>query len=98
MESKWGYHLTQKAVADLDDIVGYIAVELSNPTAASDFLDKLQETIEESRSFPNTEVRKKLIGNYIMYYLPNFTQKVIFVLRIVYSRRNMDEILRQLNV
>lgn len=36
MESKWGYHLTQKAVADLDDIVGYIAAELSNPTAASD--------------------------------------------------------------
>lgn len=110
MESKWGYHLTQKAVADLDDIVGYIAAELSNPTAASDFLDKLQETIEESRSFPesgapvinefvpNTEVRKKLIGNYIMYYLPNFTQKMIFVLRIVYSRRNIDEILRQLNV
>lgn len=26
MESKWGYQLTQKAEADLDDIVGYIAV------------------------------------------------------------------------
>ena len=23
MESKWGYQLTQKADADLDDIVGY---------------------------------------------------------------------------
>lgn len=29
MESKWGYQLTQKADADLDDIVGYIAVELA---------------------------------------------------------------------
>ena len=28
MDSKWGYQLTQKADADLDDIVGYIAVEL----------------------------------------------------------------------
>lgn len=35
MESKWAYQLTQKADADLDDIVGYIAVELANPTAAS---------------------------------------------------------------
>ena len=110
MESKWGYQLTQKADADLDDIVGYIAVELANPTAASDFADKLQGAIEEARSFPesgslvinefvpNTEVRKKLVGNYIMYYLPNPDEKMIIILRIVYGRRNMDEILRKLNV
>lgn len=109
MESKWGYQLTQKADADLDDIVEYIAVELANPKAASDFVDKLQEVIEEARSFPNsgfpvvnefvpnTEVRKKLAGNYIMYYLPDSAEKMIFVLRIVYGRRNMDEILRQMN-
>ena len=110
MESKWGYQLTQKAVADLDDIVEYIAVELANPTAASDFVDKLQGAIEEARFFPesgslvinefipNAEVRKKLVGNYIMYYLPDPDEKMIFVLRIVYSRRNMDDILRKLNV
>ncbi len=110
MESKWGYQLTQKADADLDDIVGYIAVELANPKAVSDFLDKLQEAIEEARAFPesgslvinefvpNTKIRKKLTGNYIMYYLPDSAEKMIFVLRIVYGRRNMDEILRQLNI
>lgn len=109
MKSKWGYQLTQKADADLDDIVGYIAVELANPKAASDFVDKLQGVIEEICSFPesgspivnefmpNTEVRKKLVDNYIMYYLPDFNEKVIFVLRIIYGRRNMDEILRTLN-
>lgn len=110
MESKWGYRLTQKADADLDDIVGYFGVELANPKAASDFVDKLQGTIEEARSFlqsgslvvnefvPNTGVRKKLVGNYIMYYLLDSDEKMIFILRIVYGRRNMDEILRQLNV
>ena len=110
MESKWGYQFTQKADADLDDIVGYIAVELANPKAASDFVDKLQGAIEEARSFPengslvvnefvpNTEIRKKLVGSYIMYYLPDFDEKMIFVLRIIYGRRNMDEILRKLNV
>ncbi len=71
MESKWGYRLTQKADADLDDIVGYIAVELTNPTAASEFMNSLQEVIEEARFFPesgslvvnkflpDTEIRKK---------------------------------------
>ena len=47
---------------------------------------------------PNTEIRKKLVGSYIMYYLPDFDEKMIFVLRIIYGRRNMDEILRKLNV
>lgn len=109
MESKWGYRLTEKADADLDDIVRYIAVELANPKAASDFVDKLQSAIEEARSFPesgslvvneylpDTEVRKKLVGNYILYYLPDSAEKMIFVLRIVYGRRNMDEILRQIS-
>lgn len=110
MESKWGYELTQKAAADLDDIVGYIAVELTNPTVASDFVDKLQGVIEEARFFPesgssvnnelvlNMEVRKKLVGNDMMYYLPDSDEQMIFILRIVHGRRNMDEILRQLNI
>ncbi len=109
MESKWGYQLTKKANADLDDIVGYIAVELANPKAASDFVDKLLEVIEEARVFPESsslvsneyllsaDIRKKLVGNYIMYYLPDSNEKMISVLRIVYGRRNMDEILRQMN-
>ena len=108
MESKWGYRLTEKTDADLDDIVGYIAVELANPKAASDFVDKLQSAIEEARSFPEscslvvneylpaTENRKKLVGSYVLYYLPDSEKKTIFVLRIVYGRRNMDEILRQI--
>ena len=109
MESEWDYRLTEKADADLDDVVQYIAVELANPKAASDFVDKLQSAIEEARSFPesgslvineylpDTEVRKKLVENYILYYLPDSEQKTIFVLRIVYGRRNMDEILRQIS-
>lgn len=109
MGSKWGYQLTQKADADLDGIAGYIAVELANPTAASDFMDKLQAAIEEARSFPesgslvinefvpNAELRKKQVDNYIMYYLPDSDEKMIFILRIVYGRRSMDEILRQIN-
>lgn len=109
MESEWDYRLTEKADADLDDVVQYIAVELANPKAASDFVDKLQSAIEEARSFPesgslvineylpDTEVRKKLVENYILYYLPDSEQKTIFVLRIVYGRRNIDEILRQIS-
>lgn len=109
MEFKWGYQLTQKADADLDGIVEYIAVKLANPKVASDFVNKLKDVIEEAWDFPESgalvvnefisdmQVRKKLVGNYILYYLPDFTNKIIFVLRIVYGRQNMDEILRKIN-
>ena len=110
MESKFKYQFTQRADADLDDIVGYMTVELSDSKAASDFVDKLQQAIEETRLFPkggfpvdneylpNTEIRKKKVDSYVMYYLPDFEEKTIYILRIVYGKRNMDEILRQLEL
>lgn len=73
MESKFRYRLTKKAESDLDEIVAYIAVELANPQAASDFVDNLQDSIEEARVFPESgslvhneflqvdNVRKKLV-------------------------------------
>ena len=110
MASKFGYRLTKRAESDLDGIVSYIAVELTNPQAASDFVDKLQDNIEEARNFPESgslvyneflqveNVRKKLVGNYIMYYLSDEKEKIIYILRIVYGKRNMDEILKKLDI
>ena len=110
MESEFRYRLTQRAEVDLDEIVSYIAVELANPQAASDFIDKLQDSIEEARSFPESgslvqndflqmeNVRKKLVGNYIMYYLPDMDEKIIYILRIAYGKRNMDDILKKLDI
>lgn len=110
MTSKLGYKLTKKAKSDLDGIISYIAVELANPQAASDFADKLLDNIEEARFFPESgslvhneflqieNVRKKLIGNYIMYYLPNTAEKIIYILRIVYGKQNITEILIKLDI
>lgn len=54
MASKFGYQLTKRAKSDLDGIVSYIAIDLANPQAASDFVDKLQDNIEEARVFPES--------------------------------------------
>ena len=110
MASKFGYRLTKRAESDLDGIVSYITVDLANPQAASDFVDKLQDTIEEARAFPESgslvhneflqigNVRKKLVGNYIMYYLLDIGENIIYILRIVYGKRNLDEILKKLDI
>lgn len=110
MASKFGYRLTKRAESDLDGIVSYIAVELSTPQAASDFVDKLKDNIDETRAFPESgspvdneflqveNLRKKLIGNYIMYYLPDMREKIIYILRIVYGKQNITEIHRKLDI
>ena len=108
MTSKFGYRMTGKAKSDLEEIISYIAIELANTQAASDFMDKVQDKIEEIRAFPNTgvlvrneflqekNVRRKSIENYIMYYLPNIKENIIYILRIVYGKRNLDDILREM--
>ncbi|MCD8321902.1 MAG: type II toxin-antitoxin system RelE/ParE family toxin [Oscillospiraceae bacterium] len=110
MASEYRYQFTLRARDDLDDIVRYISIELSNPAAAASFVGALQEAIHEACLFPTSgsrveneflpsiNIRKKVIHNYIMYYSPNTTEEVIQILRIIYGRRDMDEILRQLDV
>ena len=110
MVSKFGYRLTKRAESDLDGIVSYMAVELANPQAASDFVDKLKDNIDEARAFPESgslvdneflqveNLRKKLIGNYIMYYLPDMREKIIYILRIVYGKQNITEIHIKLDI
>lgn len=110
MASEYTYLLTQKAEADLDGIVSYLSLELANAKAASDFVGKLQGVIEETLLFPlsgslvnneflpDTAVRKKVIGNYVMYYLTDLEQHIIYILRLIYGRRSVEEILRQLEI
>lgn len=33
-----------------------------------------------------------------MYYQPDFSDEIIWVLRIVYGKRNLDDILRELEI
>jgi len=39
-------------------------------------------------------VRKLLVDNYIIYYKAHYDEKIISIVRIVYGKRNLDEILR----
>ena len=90
MESKYSYQFTKSAKNDLEQILHYIKVELNNPTAATSFINKfLPEYII---------IRKKLINNYILYYSVNDNLKSIIILRIVFSHRDTDNILKNKNL
>ena len=109
MTSNYQYHFTKKAEADLDEILSYISIELSNPEAAASFLKDLLAVIAsicsvpkigsivENEFLPNREIRKSRVGNYVLYYLPDAVEMTIYILRILYGRRNLDELVREIN-
>lgn len=105
MESSFQYRLTWKAKTDLDHIASYIAINLSTPQVASKFIDHLYNAIEDVCSFPesgtiiddpyisNEKVKMKIIDHYNMYYFPHLEQKNNYVLRILYNKRNISDML-----
>jgi plasmid stabilization system protein ParE len=106
MECKYSYRFTEKAEQDFDEILRYIAFDLANPIAAQNLGKKIFEKIDIVRTFPDSgapidneflsdkEVRKLSVDNYILYYKTHHETRTIFVVRIVYGKRNLDEILK----
>ena len=98
----YNFKLTQQASDDLDEIVRYMAMELVNKKAARDFLDDIEETIQEACLFPESGVLvkkhfvqyieniKKIVNKYFLYYFTKHKEKIILILRIVYGKRNPD--------
>ncbi len=107
MEDKFSYFFAEKAEKDLDNILNYISIELSNKTAAIKFRDKLFEKIDVVRAFPlsgfkidnafiEQDVYRFLVDNYTIYYIFDNDKREICILRIIYSKRDMNKILNEL--
>lgn len=106
MVFKYSYLFTEKAEQDFDEILRYISVDLANPIAAQNLGRKIFEKIDVVRSFPDLgapldneflsdkSVRKLLVDNYIIYYKTDYNEKIIYIIRVVYGKRNIDEILK----
>ena len=100
------YRFTIKAENDLDEILGYLSLNLGNPSAAKSFYDELFSKIELICDFPQScesvcnecvrreDVRKALVGNYTVYYVHEAKESVVIILRIVYGGRNLEEIIK----
>lgn len=109
MDCEYRYQLTQRAKLDVRAIVDYIRNELDNENAARALMKEIEECMEKVCIFPASGalvvndflprmgIRKKIIGNYVLYYKADKDKKLIWVLRVVYGARNMDAILKNLS-
>ena len=80
--------------------------DLVNPAAAQNLGRKIFEKIDMIRMFSDSgapvdnefladkTVRKLSVDNYVIYYKTYYEEKAISIIRIVYGKRNLDEILK----
>ena len=104
----YSYELTYRAEKDLKEIISYIAHTLGDKTAAARFLDRFEKAVLEACDFPESgetvtneflpkgDFRKKLVGEYVCIYTPDDEKKIIYILGIIYGRRDMNEQLKRL--
>lgn len=94
---------TKQADADLRGIYEYIAFELLSPENAAGQLNRLEEHILELEEFPekyrayekepwySRGLRIMNVDNYLVLYIPDRDTRIVTVIRVMYSGRNVDE-------
>ena len=99
--------ISEQADNDLRGIFEYIAFELQSPENARGQPDRLEEQISSLDTMPeryqlyekepwkSRGLRILPVDNYIVLYIPDSTKKVVTILRVMYSGRDIDN---QLNL
>lgn len=97
--------MTRNASDELDEIVDYISNNLDNPTAAGDFLDKVEECYSrladnpriyqlcDHRDFREKGYRKVMIKNYVMIYRVDEKAHTVNILHVFFGRQDYYSII-----
>ena len=100
--------LTEKAYEDLVSNLNYIPNNLGNPAAAKRFFDHVFNSLDKLCLFPMSyptvdsefikrkDLRKLIIDNFLAYKTYDAANSTVSVLRIVYGRRDILEVLRHI--
>jgi toxin ParE1/3/4 len=105
---KYTIVISDEAKNDLRQIYNYIAVDLSAPVNAKGQLSRLEENIlalsEMPKRFPlyqnepwnSLGMRYLAVNNYVVFYIPFEDIKTVKIMRILYSGRNVDSVLKNM--
>ncbi len=92
--------IADEAKNDIDSIVSHIVNVLKNPTAAKNLLTQIESVIDaislNPLAFPlcldkrlkAKGYRKVSVKNYIVFYRVNAEKNTVYILRVIYGRRN----------
>lgn len=103
--NKYNIIITEPAEIDLKEIGRYISKELLEPVIALKMIEKIGTSILNLEQMPqrnslviderlrNQGVRKVVVDNYIIFYVISEKDKQIFIVRILYGRRDWINLL-----
>ncbi|WP_027400317.1 type II toxin-antitoxin system RelE/ParE family toxin [Anaerovorax odorimutans] len=92
--------VTKSAHEDLDNIISYIALQLSNPAAATNFVNEIEKCYDNLKRNPlmyelcynmfleNQGYRKATIKNYVLIYKADESSKEVIIYRFFYGGRD----------
>lgn len=92
--------VSELAHRDLDNIISYIAVQLVNPMAATNFLDDVEKCYGYLKSNPlmfgrcqddrleKEGYHKATINNYVLVYKVDESAKTVIIYRFFYGAQN----------
>lgn len=104
---KYTIHITSTAELDLEKAYDYIDLVLKNRQAANALLDEATKQINALATMPKKfsliddpvlkayGIRFTMINNYHAFYIVSPENKHIIIIRILYAKRNWQNILKQ---
>lgn len=102
-DMKYDVTFTEQAENDLRGIFEYIAFDLLSPENAAGQLDRIEEKILSLGEYPekfrqyerepwkSRNTRVVPVDNYAIFYIPDKTKKLVTVIRVMYSGRDVDK-------
>ena len=102
---RYEVRLTAQAVGQIEETVQYISKILLEPETARKWADTLQYEIEKLGFMPSRYrlmeeepwrtkgIRKAPIKNFLIYYLIDEEQKVVWIMAVIYGRRDQIGVL-----
>ena len=102
--------ITRQAQEQMAEIVDYISNELFAPEAASNLLDKMENSIMSLAEFPERfqlvkeepwkteEIHKLVVGNFLVYYWIDKPEKKVQVTAVICAKRDQIEQLKDMNI
>ncbi|HBQ86239.1 MAG TPA: type II toxin-antitoxin system RelE/ParE family toxin [Syntrophomonas sp.] len=92
--------VSELAHIDLDNIVSYVAIQLANPMAATDFLNEVEKCYSYLKNNPRIYerchdirlekegYRRATIKNYVLVYKVDEAAKVVIIHRFFYGAQD----------
>lgn len=99
---------TKEAKQDLRSISNYVKFKLKSPMAAKNLIDKIQEQVKALAQFPerfqlyemepwhSRNLRMVAVNNFVILYIPDLKNNVVYIYRIMYGKRDIATILSDL--